>query len=196
MEEIVKQITDKWKKVIESTNVNGYSRKVESIDCFRMNKHYTGYPEIEFCYKVTFNFEDGISLGFRSFHHSVNQIQNIYSNNLRHATDNAISHTNPSVFSDVSVFNTVSKEKWNKRLEDRFTNMFYDFPEISPKSGTEEWWKLNLNKPRPGSNSGETKFENSKVDYMTNQGYRFIIQFYPQEFISELREDKLTELLS
>jgi hypothetical protein len=26
-----------------------------------MNKYYTGYPEIEICYKVTFNFPDGIS---------------------------------------------------------------------------------------------------------------------------------------
>ena len=61
MEEIVKQITDKWKTLIESTIVDGYSRKVESINFFRMDKYYTGYPEIEFCYKVTFNFEDGIS---------------------------------------------------------------------------------------------------------------------------------------
>ena len=29
---------------------------------------------------------------------------------------------------------------------------------------------------------------------MTNQGYRFIIQFYPEGFISELRDDKLKEL--
>jgi hypothetical protein len=163
MEEIVKQITDKWKTLIESTVVDGYSRKVESVDFFRMNKYYTGYPEIEFCYKVNFNFEDGIS-------------DSIYSNT-----------TNPYI--------DVTKEKWHKRLEDRFLNIFYDFPEISPKSGTEEWWKLNLNKPRPGYNSGETKFENSKVDYMTNQGYRFIIQFYPKGFISELREEKLTDLL-
>ena len=35
MEEIVKQITDKWKTLIESTIVDGYSRKVESINFFR-----------------------------------------------------------------------------------------------------------------------------------------------------------------
>ena len=29
---------------------------------------------------------------------------------------------------------------------------------------------------------------------MTNQGYRFIIQFYPSGFISEFREEKLKEL--
>jgi len=149
MEEIVKQITDKWKEIIESTIVDGYSRKVQSIDFFRMNKYYTGYPEIEFCYKVTFNFPDVIS-------------DSIYSNT-----------TNP--------YTDVTKEKWHKRLEDRFTNMFWITSEVMP---------------RAGSNSGETKFENSKVDYMTNQGYRFIIQFYPKGFIPELREEKLTDLLS
>ena len=43
-------------------------------------------------------------------------------------------------------------------------------------------------------NSGETKFHNDKVDYFTNQGHRIIIQFYPQGFINELREDKLNQL--
>ena len=149
MEEIVKQITDKWKTLIESTIVDGYSRKVESINFFRMDKYYTGYPEIEFCYKVTFNFEDGIS-------------DSIYSN-----------VTNPYI--------DATKEKWHKRIEDRFTNMF--------------WNPSDEVMPRAGSNSGETKFENSKVDYMTNQGYRFIIQFYPKGFIPELREEKLNKLL-
>ena len=50
--------------------------------------------------------------------------------------------------------------------------------------------------PTPGSNSGETKFENSRVDYITNQGYRFIVQFYPEGFISELRNEKLQQLFS
>jgi len=149
MEEIVKQITDKWKTLIESTIVDGYSRKVESVNFFRMDKYYTGYPEIEFCYKVTFNFEDGIS-------------NSVYSNT-----------TNPYI--------DATKEKWHKRLEDRFTNMF--------------WNPSDEVMPRKGSNSGETKFENSKVDYMTNQGYRFIIQFYPKGFIPELREEKLNNLL-
>jgi hypothetical protein len=167
MDEFVKQITDKWKEMIESTVVSGYSRKVESVDCFRMNKYYTGYPEVEFCYKVTFNFEDVIS-------------PSIYSN-----------VTNPYIDD--------SKKEWHKRLEDRFINMFYDIPERSgPSTGvtgvTEEWWRLNLSRPRKGSNSGETKFENNKVDYMTNQGYRFIIQFYPQGFVSEFRNEKLKEL--
>ena len=149
LNQIVKQITDKWKTLIESTIVDGYSRKVESINFFRMDKYYTGYPEIEFCYKVTFNFEDGIS-------------DSIYSN-----------VTNPYI--------DATKEKWHKRIEDRFTNMF--------------WNPSDEVMPRAGSNSGETKFENSKVDYMTNQGYRFIIQFYPKGFIPELREEKLNNLL-
>ncbi len=165
MDEFAKQITDKWKEIIESIIVDGYSRKVESIDCFRMDKWYTGYPEIEFCYKVNFNFEDGIS-------------SSVYSNTTNPYDDN-------------------SKEKWHKRLEDRFINMFYDIPERSGPStgmmgGTEEWWRLS--RPRKGSNSGETKFENNKVDYMTNQGYRFIIQFYPQGFVSDFRNEKLESL--
>ena len=73
-----------------------------------------------------------------------------------------------------------SKNKWHKRIEDRFTNMF--------------WNPSDEVMPRAGSNSGETKFENSKVDYVTNQGYRFIIQFYPQGFVSEFRNEKLKEL--
>lgn len=148
MDKLAEQISEKWKTIIESTIVGGYSRKVESVNCFRMDKYYTGYPEIEFCYKVTFNFEDGIS-------------SSIYSNT-----------TNPYI-DDV-------KEKWHKRLEDRFTNMF--------------WNPSDEVMPRAGSNSGETKFENSKVDYMTNQGYRFIVQFYPVEFLSEFRQEKLESL--
>lgn len=148
MDEFVKKITDKWKDIIESTTVSGYSRKVESINFFRMDKWYTGYPEIEFCYKVTFNFEDGIS-------------NSIYSNVTNPYIDNA-------------------KDKWYKTIEDIFTNMFWSSPdEVMPV---------------PGSNSGETKFENSKVDYMTNQGYRLIIQFYPQGFVSDFRNEKLESL--
>ena len=145
MDGFSKILTDKWKEIIESINVYGYSRKVQSVDLFRMNKYYTGYPEIEFCYKVTFNFEDGVS-------------NSIYSNT-----------TNPYI--------DVTKDKWHKELEDKFTKMF--------------WNTADEVMPRPGSNSGETKFENSRVDYMTNQGYRFIVQFYPEGFVSELRNEKL-----
>ena len=148
MDEFIKQITDKWKEMIESTVVSGYSRKVESVNCFKMDKYYTGYPEIEWCYKVTFNFEDGIS-------------NSVYSNTTNPYADN-------------------NKDKWHKRIEDRFINMF--------------WNPSDEVMPHPGSNSGETKFENSKVDYMTNQGSRLIIQFYPKGFVSDFRNEKLESL--
>ena len=145
MDGFSKILTDKWKEIIESIKVDGYSRQVESVNYFKMNKYYTGYPQIEFCYKVNFNFEDDIS-------------NSIYSDK-----------TNPYI--------DVAKEKWDKELEDRFTKMF--------------WSPADEVMPKPGGMSGEIKFENSRVDYMTNQGYRFIIQFYPQGFISELRNEKL-----
>lgn len=152
MEQVAKQLTDKWKEIIESISVRGYTRRIESVNFFKMDAWYTGYPDIEFCYKVNFNFEDN-TIG--SNH------QSIYSNT-----------TNPYIDD--------SKEKWNKELEDRFTKMF--------------WNPSDEVIPRAGSNSGETKFENNRVDYMTNQGYRFIIQFYPLGFLTELREEKLVEL--
>jgi hypothetical protein len=145
MDEFSKILTDKWKTIIESTVVNGYSRKVESIDCFRMNKWYTGYPQIEFCYKVSFNFEDGISGGQ--------------------------THSNPNRNYQFSW------AEWHKKLDETFTKIFRDSNEVLPTP-----------------DSDEVKFENSKVDYMTNQGYRFIVQFYPVGFLSEFREEKLNEL--
>ena len=139
MDEFSKILTDKWKDIIESISVDGESRKIESVNCFRMDKYYTGYPEIEFCYKATFNFEDGIS--------------------------NGQTHSN------------ANRYEWHKKLEETFTKMFRGSNEILPTP-----------------DSDEVKFENSKVDYMTNQGYRFIIQFYPQGFVSEFRNEKLKEL--
>ena len=136
MDEFSKILTDKWKDIIESISVDGESRKIESVNCFRMN----GYPEIEFCYKATFNFEDGIS--------------------------NGQTHSN------------ANRYEWHKKLEETFTKMFWD-PSIEVM---------------PMPDSDEIKFENSKVDYMTNQGYRFIIQFYPGGFISEFRNEKLESL--
>lgn len=140
MYEFSKILTDKWKDIIESINVDGESRKVESVNCFRMDKYYTGYPEIEFCYKAVFNFEDGIS--------------------------NGQTHSN------------ANRYEWHKKLEETFTNMFWD-PSIEVM---------------PIPDSDEIKFENSKVDYMTNQGYRFIIQFYTQGFLPEFRNEKLESL--
>jgi hypothetical protein len=46
----------------------------------------------------------------------------------------------------------------------------------------------------PMPDSDEVKFENSKVEYMVNQGYRFIVQFYPVGFLSEFRQEKLESL--
>ena len=140
MDEFSKILTDKWKDIIESISVDGESRKIESVNFFRMNKWYAGYPEIEFCYKVTFNFEDGIS--------------------------NGQTHSN------------ANRYEWHKKLEETFTKMF--------------WNPSDEVMPMPDSD--EIKFENSKVDYMTNQGYRFIIQFYPGGFISEFRNEKLESL--
>ena len=149
MDEFSKILTDKWKTIIESIVVNGHSRKVESVNCFRMNKYYTGYPEIEFCYKVSFNFEDGISGGQ--------------------------THSNPPYPESKTPMGFFPL--WHKKLEETFTKIFRDSNEVLPTP-----------------DSDEVKFENSKVDYMTNQGYRFIVQFYPERFLSEFREEKLKEL--
>lgn len=137
MDGFAKILTDNWKEIIESINIDGYSRKVESVNIFRMDKYYTGYPNIQWCYKVSFNFPMG---GYED-----------------------VDRTNKKSKSDVRI------EKWHKELEEKFTNIFYD----------------------KSKNSGETKFENSRTDYMTNQGYRFIVQFYPEGFLSDFRNEKL-----
>lgn len=150
MEEIAKQLTNKWKEIIESISVDGYSRKVESIDFIRMTKYYTGYPDIEWCYKVNFILEDGISY--------------IKCRSMNHMISDSI------------------KSKWHEKLQESFTNMFLD-PDID----------FNQKKDHPVLGS-VSKFENSRVDYMTDQGYRFIIQFYPAGFLSTIRNEKLQEL--
>lgn len=135
MDDIAQRIVNKWKEIIES-----YSIPVESIDLFRMDKYYKGYPEIEYCYKVNFSFNDGL---FES---------NVYKKDKR-LLDELVKN-----FSD----------RFEPILVDKNIGMDYNY--------------------------GETKFHNNKVDYMTNQGHRLIIQFYPQGFIDELREDKLNQL--
>lgn len=154
MDGFSKILTDKWKTMIESIIVDGHSRKIESVNLFRMNKYYTGYPEIEFCYKVTFNFPLG---GSQEYESAARFDSSPYSEKTSDRID-----------------------KWHEELESIFTNMFWD-----PSDEV---------MPRAGSNYGETKFENSRVDYMTNQGFRFIVQFYPQGFVSEFRNEKLKEL--
>lgn len=73
---------------------------------------------------------------------------------------------------------TINERTWIE-LKNNFINMFGD------------------TKPNEHSNfSEEIKFHNEKVEYMTNQGSRLIIQFYPAGFIGDLREDKLNKLLN
>jgi hypothetical protein len=56
-----KEIVLTWKLEIESINIRGYSRKVTDIDCFKMNKYYTGEGVLTDCFKVNFGFEDGFT---------------------------------------------------------------------------------------------------------------------------------------
>jgi len=137
MEDVTNKIVSKWKEIIES-----YSIKVKSVSCFRMDKYYTGYPEIEHCYKVNFDF--GLSDMF-----------------------------------DLEP-NTTKRLRLMRELEQNFIDRFQPVL-VDTKTGHD-------------FNYGETKFHNDKVDYFTNQGHRIIIQFYPQGFIDELREDKLNQL--
>lgn len=127
MQDIAQQLVDKWTKIIESYNI-----KIESTNLFRMNKYYEGYPDIEYCYKVNFNF-DGALKGY-----------------------------------------TINERTWIE-LKNNFIEMFGD--------------------TKPNDNLSEIKFLNEKVEYMTNHGYRLIIQFYPAGFVVDLREDKLNKLL-
>jgi hypothetical protein len=144
---IVKEIINSWKEEIEEINIKGYSRKVESIDCFRMSKLYTGYPDLTDCFKVNFNFEDGI------------QSYNPCSEILLESKE--ISQ---------------NKDDWNLELERTFINKF----------GT----------PIETTQYGNIKFENDVCDYMVNQGYRFIIQFYLPGLIAKLRQEKLKQLIN
>jgi hypothetical protein len=137
MEDVANKIVSKWKEIIES-----YSIRVGDISLFRMDKYYAGYPEIEHCYKVNFDF--GLSDTF-----------------------------------DLEP-NTTKRARLIRELEQNFIDRFQ--PQlVDTKAGLD-------------FNYGETKFHNDKVDYFTNQGHRIIIQFYPQGFIDELREDKLNQL--
>ncbi len=132
MYEFSKALIEKWRKIIESINVDGFSRKVDSVNYFRMNDR-----EMEYCYKVNFNFDD------------------VY---------------DPEFYIPL---------KWDRELEKTFIDLFSDNYVIYPKDD-----KIGY----------EFIFKNNKVDYMINQGYRFIVQFYPQGFISEARNEKLEKL--
>ena len=134
-------LTNNWKEIIESIIVDGVSRKVESVNCFRMSI-YNGYQEKEYCYKVNFNLENGIT--------------------------------------DLD-FVSPNYDEWHKKLIHIFTEMF-----LEPNGHLHKIIYI-----------GETSFKNDKVDYMTmtDQGYRFIIQFYPLRFLSQFRNDKLNKIL-
>jgi hypothetical protein len=143
MEDVANKIVSKWKEIIES-----YSIKVESVSCFRMNKYYTGYPEIEYCYKVNFDF--GLNADYGMDYWEKNK-----------------------------------RARLMKELELNFIDRFQ--PQLVDTT-------IGNDSHSDWSNRDETKFHNDKVDYFTNQGHRIIIQFYPQGFIDELREDKLNQL--
>jgi hypothetical protein len=135
------QITLLWKKEIESINIRGFSREVVSVDCFKMNKYYTGEGVLTDCFKVNFNFE-GIS------YKPCSEI---------HLNHNEV-------------------EEWNKTLEAHFISKFGEVIH--------------------NTQYGDLLFHNEICDYMVNQGYRFIIQFYLPGVISKLREEKLNQIVN
>lgn len=149
MNDIAEIVVKKWQNIIESIEVDGYKNKIERIDLFRMDKYYTGYPEIEYCYKVNFNFGLG---------------------DIR-ITDKEIN----------------LKSSWSAELTKTFLEIFSD--DNSIKLNQEEL-ELNI------KNWNETVFNNDKVEYMTNQGHRFIVQFYPLGYLTEIRNEKLNKLLN
>jgi hypothetical protein len=59
--QIAEQLFYKWRDLIESIIIDGFSRNIVQIDLTKVDKYYTGYPEIKFCYQVTFNFIEGLS---------------------------------------------------------------------------------------------------------------------------------------
>ena len=149
---IAEQVTQEWKEIIESINIDGYSREVTSIDLFQMGKYYTGYPKIKQCYKVCFNFDNMCQPGA----------------DIKVITNGK----------DLPSFKPSDREQWGYKLENIFTDMFKSGNEIEKGKG------------------GEIKFHNYKVDYMTNQGYRFVIQFYPLGILSDIRDNKLNTILN
>jgi hypothetical protein len=65
-------------------------------------------------------------------------------------------------------------------------------------------WEIELNKLfiskfgdkwKEGPNYGEFQFHNNLCDYMTYQKHRFIIQFYPDQFLSLLRNESIEKIL-
>lgn len=50
----IDELSNLWKSEIESIIINGYFRKIERVDYFKMNQN-------DDCYKITFNFDEGFS---------------------------------------------------------------------------------------------------------------------------------------
>ena len=72
--------------------------------------------------------------------------------------------------------------KWVEKLNKVFIEKFSE----------DKWYK---DYKYSGGNHGEIGFiDNSKVDYMTEQQSRFIVQFYPLGFMADFRNEKLEEL--
>ncbi len=128
------KIVNLWKKEIESINIDGFSRTVESVNFFPMQSRY--HPH-SLAWKANFNFKDGISDG-------VNTI--------------------------------VVPSMWEIELNKLFISKFGD-----------KW--------KEGTNYGEFQFHNNLCDYMTYQKHRFIIQFYPDQFLSLLRNESIEKIL-
>jgi hypothetical protein len=153
MEDLVNELIDRWQKIIESIEVDGYTKPVESRQCFRMNKYYDKEDVIKWCYKVNYNFP---MFGHRGRLGHINQ-------ELKPSDDKRV-------------------DQWHIELEKAFLKLFCDSEcEATPQSNDAYGY----------TRSGETKFFNNKVDYMSDQGYRFIIQFYPEGFIPMIRSEKL-----
>ncbi len=133
---VTDDLIKEWKSIIESLEVDGYRRVVESTDFFLMS------TEPRLCYKVNFNFPLQAPEYFNE---------------------------------DLEIY-----RKWNWELDKIFTD-------ICKERKSDQVYK--------GSASESINFKNSKVDYFQNQGYRFIIQFYPEGFLPEIREKKLNQIL-
>jgi hypothetical protein len=141
------KIVQIWKEEIESINIRGYQRKIESVDCFQMSKYYTGEEILTDCWKVSFNFSDGLT-----------------SNPCR------------EVYLDDRLL------EWSNSLEQTFIQRF---GEVISKDDNGVLF-----------HAGTFVFHNEICDYMTNQGYRFIIQFYLPGVLSKLRQEKLNQLIN
>jgi len=141
MEDIVQKIVNEWRDIIESIQIDDWSRKVESINYFRMENTDDN------CYKVNFNFP--LDYG-ELFHSSLTDSER-----------------------------QLRMEKWNLQLEKKFIKIFSE----GINKYDDNWINTNT-----------IRFNNDKVNYMNNQGYRFIVQFYPMGFIKQLRQDKLKEI--